>query len=62
MSLREKCRVINRVLFHDYGFRGNHEDYTDPLNSFLDQVLARKKGLPITLGMVYLLVAGRLGL
>lgn len=62
MSLREKCRVINRVLFHDYGFRGNHENYTDPLNSFLDQVIARKKGLPITLSMVYLLVAHRLGL
>jgi regulator of sirC expression with transglutaminase-like and TPR domain len=62
MSLREKCRVINRVLFHDYGFRGNHEDYTDPRNSFLDQVLTRKKGLPITLGIIYLLVAHRLGL
>ncbi len=62
MSLREKCRVINRVLFHDYGFRGNHENYTDPLNSFLDEVLTRKKGIPITLSIVYLLVAGRLGL
>jgi regulator of sirC expression with transglutaminase-like and TPR domain len=62
MSLREKCRVINRVLFHDFGFRGNREHYTDPLNSFLDHVLARKKGLPITLSIVYLLVAHRLGL
>jgi regulator of sirC expression with transglutaminase-like and TPR domain len=62
MSLREKCRVINRVLFHDYGFRGNHENYTDPLNSFLDHVLARKKGEPITLSIVYLLIASRLGL
>ncbi len=62
MSLREKCRVINRVLFHDYGFHGNHENYTDPLNSFLDQVIARKKGLPITLSIVYLLIAHRLGL
>jgi regulator of sirC expression with transglutaminase-like and TPR domain len=62
MSLREKCRVINRVLFHDYGFRGNHENYTDPLNSLLDQVIARKKGIPITLSIVYLLIAHRLGL
>ena len=62
MSLREKCRVINRVLFHDYGFRGNHEHYTDPLNSLIDQVLARKKGIPITLSIVYLLIAHRLGL
>ncbi len=62
MSLRDQCRVINRVLFHDYGFRGNHENYTDPANSFLDQVLARRKGLPISLSIVYLLVAHRLGL
>jgi regulator of sirC expression with transglutaminase-like and TPR domain len=62
MSLREKCRVINRVLFHDFGFRGDHEDYTNPLNSLLDQVIARRKGLPITLGIIYLLVAHRLGL
>jgi len=61
-SSREKCRVINRVLFHDFGFRGNHENYIDPLNSFLDQVLSRKKGIPITLSIVYLLVAQRLGL
>ena len=61
-AARDKCRVINRVLFHENGFRGNTEHYADPLNSFLDQVLARRKGLPITLSMVYLLVAERLGL
>ncbi|MBC8009980.1 MAG: hypothetical protein H7067_07775 [Burkholderiales bacterium] len=61
-SARERCRVINRVLFHESGFRGNHEHYTDPLNSFLPQVLERRKGLPITLGIVYLLVAQRIGL
>jgi regulator of sirC expression with transglutaminase-like and TPR domain len=59
---REKCRAINRVLFHENGFRGNTEHYADPLNSFLDQVLARRKGLPITLSIVYLLVADRIGL
>ena len=61
-AARDKCRAINRVLFHENGFRGNTEHYADPLNSFLDQVLARRKGLPITLSMVYLLVAERLGL
>jgi regulator of sirC expression with transglutaminase-like and TPR domain len=61
-SIREKCRIINRVLYHDYGFHGNVEDYTDPDNSFIDQVLARHKGIPISLCMVYLLVAHRLGL
>ncbi len=61
-SVRMRCRVVNRVLFHEEGFRGNTEHYTDPLNSLLPEVLTRKKGLPITLGIVYLLVAQRIGL
>jgi regulator of sirC expression with transglutaminase-like and TPR domain len=59
---REKCRVLNRVLFHEHGFRGNTEHYADPLNSFLDQVLIRRKGIPLSLSLVYLLVADRIGL
>jgi len=61
-SAREKCRVINRVLFHERGFHGNVDNYTDPLNSFLDQVLERRTGIPISLSIVYLLIAQRLGL
>jgi len=61
-SPRDQCRVLNRVLFHEYGFRGNAAHYTDPLNSLLDQVLHRRKGLPITLSIVYVLVAQRIGL
>ena len=61
-SPREKCRVLNRVLFHEHGFRGNTEHYTDPLNSLIDHVLARRTGIPISLCTVYLLVAGRIGL
>lgn len=61
-SAREKCRVLNRVLFHEWGFHGNVEHYTDPRNSFLDQVLERRTGIPISLSIVYLLVAERLGL
>ncbi|MDE3084436.1 MAG: transglutaminase family protein, partial [Verrucomicrobiota bacterium] len=61
-TAREKCRVLNRVLFAEFGFHGNVENYTDPLNSFIDQVLSRRKGLPLSLSIVYLLVAHRLGL
>lgn len=61
-TAREKCRVLNRVLFHEYSLRGNAEHYTDPLNSYLDQVLLRKKGIPLSLSIVYLLVAERVGL
>jgi len=59
-SGRDKCRLINRVLFHEWGFRGNVEHYIDPLNSLLDQVMARRKGNPLSLCIVYLLVANRL--
>ncbi|MSU45813.1 MAG: hypothetical protein EXS42_01460 [Lacunisphaera sp.] len=62
VTAREKCRVLNRVLFHEYGLRGNADHYTDPLNSYLDQVLARRKGIPISLSIVYLIVAERVGL
>jgi regulator of sirC expression with transglutaminase-like and TPR domain len=61
-TAREKCRILNRVLFHEHGLHGNSEHYTDPLNSFLDQVLIRRKGLPISLSIIYLLVAERIGL
>ena len=61
-TAREKCRVLNRVLFHEHGLRGNSDNYADPLNSFLDQVLIRRKGIPISLSIVYLLVAERVGL
>lgn len=61
-TAREKCRVLNRVLFHEHGLHGNADNYADPLNSFLDQVLIRRKGIPISLSIVYLLVADRVGL
>ncbi len=61
-SAREKCRVMNRVLFHEWGFHGNVENYTDPRNSFLDQVLERRTGIPLSLSIVYLLVAERLNI
>ncbi len=61
-TARERCRVISRVLFHEEGFRGNIDHYTDPLNSLLPQVLVRRKGIPLTLSLVYLLVAQRIGL
>jgi len=61
-SLREQCRVLNRVLFQELGLRGNREHYTDPRNSFIDQVLSRHIGIPVSLSIIYLLVAQRMGL
>jgi regulator of sirC expression with transglutaminase-like and TPR domain len=62
MSIREKCRVINRVLFHEFGYVGNAEHYSDPRNSFINQVIKRRKGIPVTLSILYILVADRCGM
>ncbi|WXH27327.1 hypothetical protein WA016_01245 [Myxococcus stipitatus] len=55
-------RALRHVLSDIEGFRGNEDDYHAPDNSFLDQVLERKLGLPITLSVVYLEVARRAGI
>ncbi len=60
-TLRGKCEVLNRVLFEEYGLRGNREHYTDPRNSFIEEVLQRRTGIPISLAVIYLLVAQRAG-
>ncbi len=53
---------LNSYLFHDLGFSGNRTDYYDPRNSFLNEVLDRRTGIPIALAMVYLEIAWRLEL
>jgi regulator of sirC expression with transglutaminase-like and TPR domain len=53
---------INWVLFVEEGFRGNTEEYYDPRNSYLNEVLDRKTGIPITLSVLYWRLAERLGL
>jgi len=58
---RETITILNRVLFEDEGLRGNRDDYYDPRNSFLNDVLDRKLGIPITLSLVYMEVARRVG-
>jgi regulator of sirC expression with transglutaminase-like and TPR domain len=53
--------ALNRYLFEDQGFAGNTANYDDPRNSFLNQVLDRRIGIPITLALVYIEVARRAG-
>ena len=53
---------ISRLLFEMEGFRGNSEAYYDPRNSFLNDVLDRKLGIPLTLGIVFLEIGWRLDL
>lgn len=53
--------ALNQVLFEEEGFRGNVENYYDPRNSFLNDVLDRKLGIPISLAVLYMEVARRIG-
>ncbi len=53
---------LSRVLFREEGFRGNAEAYYDPRNSFLNDVLDRRLGVPLTLSLLYLEIGWRLGL
>ncbi|MEZ4333828.1 MAG: transglutaminase-like domain-containing protein [Myxococcota bacterium] len=53
---------LNHWLFEIEGYRGNQDQYDDLRNSFLDQVLVRRRGLPITLSILYVEVARRVGL
>lgn len=59
---RAQIELINAYLFESKGFHGNREEYNDPRNSFLNDVLERRTGLPITLSVVYVELARRLGL
>src|SRR5215212_5706363 len=54
--------ALNLVLFTEEGFHGNTDDYYDPRNSYLNEVLARRTGIPISLALVYIEVARRVGL
>jgi regulator of sirC expression with transglutaminase-like and TPR domain len=54
--------ALNHVLFEEVHLSGNREDYYDPRNSFLNDVLDRGLGIPITLSIVYMEVARRVGL
>jgi regulator of sirC expression with transglutaminase-like and TPR domain len=60
--VEEKIRRLNHFLFSERGFAGNHDNYYDPRNSFLNCVLDRRTGIPITLSVVYCELAGRLDL
>ncbi|MBL8384768.1 MAG: tetratricopeptide repeat protein [Burkholderiales bacterium] len=61
-SVTHRIIALNNYLFRELGFSGNVESYYDPRNSFLNDVLARRTGIPITLSILYMAVGERLGL
>ena len=62
MPLQDRLAMLDRQIFEVQGFRGNWDDYFDPRNSFLNDVIEGRTGIPITLSVVYLEVGWRLGL
>jgi regulator of sirC expression with transglutaminase-like and TPR domain len=58
----EKIQSLSDFLFNRKGFEGNREQYADPRNSFLNEVLERRLGIPISLSVLYIEVGRRLGL
>jgi len=58
----QKVIALNFYLFNEMRFSGNIEDYYDPRNSYLNEVMERRVGIPITLAILYLEVGRRLGL
>jgi regulator of sirC expression with transglutaminase-like and TPR domain len=58
-TLEARVAAVSRFLYDEQGFSGNREHYDDPRNSFLNQVLDRRTGIPITLALVYIEVARR---
>lgn len=60
-TLAQSLSAINRHLFEDVGYAGNHDDYFDPRNSYLNEVMDRRLGIPISLALIQMEVTRRVG-
>ncbi len=58
----EKVIALNQFLFDDLGFSGNTDDYYDPRNSYLNEVIDRRCGIPISLSILYMEIGRKIGL
>jgi len=58
----QRLRYLNRYFFQELGFAGNVNDYYDPHNSYVHRVLATRRGIPITLALLYIEIAQQIGL
>ena len=61
-SAEERVVALNRFLFDELGFSGNADHYYDPRNSYLNEVIDRRTGIPITLSVLYMEIGRRIGL
>ena len=60
ISSFDKIKMLNAYFFYEKGFKGNTKNYYEPENSYINRVIDRKTGIPITLSIVYLLLAKRM--
>jgi regulator of sirC expression with transglutaminase-like and TPR domain len=58
----ERVAALNEFLYEELGYRGNTEEYYDPRNSYLNEVMDRRTGIPITLAVLYMVLGRRIGL
>jgi regulator of sirC expression with transglutaminase-like and TPR domain len=58
----QRLRFLNRFFYQELGFAGNVNDYNDPANSYLNHVLETRRGIPITLAVLYIELATQIGL
>ena len=58
----ERLAALNQYLFEELGFSGNTNEYYDPRNSYLNEVIDRRIGIPITLSILYMELGRRIGL
>jgi regulator of sirC expression with transglutaminase-like and TPR domain len=58
----ERIAALNEFLFAELGYTGNAENYYDPRNSYLNEVLDRRTGIPLTLSVLYMEIGRRVGL
>jgi len=61
-AAEDRIIALNEFLFDDLGFSGNADDYYDPRNSYLNEVIDRRKGIPITLSVLYMEIGRRIEL
>jgi regulator of sirC expression with transglutaminase-like and TPR domain len=62
LTALEQIKVFNHLFYEVFGFKGDNENYHSPQNSFINIVLENKKGNPLTLGILYVLLAQSLEL
>ena len=58
----DQIQILNHVIFQEYGFSGNNDQYHSPDNSLITRVMETKKGNPISLAILYMQIANSLGI